>query len=197
MHAYLLVTKEILTSKETIKYFPKAKRVVEFNIKKIADIKDMIKFTNVSLSEKTVFFLPNFDSASLEAQNAFLKTLEEPQENLSYVLSAQNEAEVLPTIISRCNVIYVQTKKTLDTKELDTALDFVNSGVSQKFEIISKLSKREDALEFLENFQNVLRHKLAENPTYQKTLELAAETHFRIKQNANPTLQMINFIVSL
>jgi len=196
MHAYLLITKtpDIKTAKEI---FPSAKRVIEFNIKKISDTKDVVRFTSVALAENTVIFLPNFDMATVEAQNAFLKTLEESQENLFFLLTARNETLVLPTIISRCNVVYLKNKKIIEEKEIENALNFTNSEITEKFETISKLTKREDALGFLEDLQEILHLALSENITHKRMLELAAEAHFRIKQNANPALQMTRFVTSL
>lgn len=42
---------------------------------------------------------------TIEAQNAFLKTLEEPPQKTIIILSVDNHYRLLPTIISRCQVI--------------------------------------------------------------------------------------------
>lgn len=46
-----------------------------------------------------------FEEANSNAQNAFLKTLEEPNPNVVLLLTASSAEELLPTIASRCEVI--------------------------------------------------------------------------------------------
>ncbi len=76
----------------------------EFSIK---EIKNLIKETNIFHKEVRVYFLENFHISSLEAQNAFLKTLEEPPTNTLFILSSDNESRLIPTIISRTKLVYL------------------------------------------------------------------------------------------
>lgn len=48
-----------------------------------------------------IAYIQGMDLLSLGAQNALLKTLEEPPKNAFFVLSVQNLSQVLPTIMSR------------------------------------------------------------------------------------------------
>lgn len=52
-----------------------------------------------------VALLTEFDSATIGAANAFLKTLEEPPAGVMLLLTARDADAVLPTIASRCRVI--------------------------------------------------------------------------------------------
>jgi DNA polymerase-3 subunit delta' len=49
--------------------------------------------------------LLDFGAANPEAMNALLKTLEEPPGNVTLLLTAESTDELLPTIVSRCEVI--------------------------------------------------------------------------------------------
>jgi DNA polymerase-3 subunit delta' len=49
--------------------------------------------------------LVDFDLASVQAQNALLKTLEEPPQAVVLLLTARSTANLLPTIVSRCEVL--------------------------------------------------------------------------------------------
>ena len=60
------------------------------------------------------------DRLVTEAQNAFLKTLEEPPKNSNFILVTGNRKMLLPTILSRCQLISVVTNKT--------TYDFKHSG---------------------------------------------------------------------
>ncbi|MBI5127132.1 hypothetical protein HZA76_01610 [Candidatus Roizmanbacteria bacterium] len=82
----------------------------EFSIK---EIKNLIKETSIFHKELRVYFLENFHISSLEAQNAFLKTLEEPPNNTLFILSTDNESRLIPTIVSRTKLVFLGEKKYL------------------------------------------------------------------------------------
>ena len=48
-----------------------------------------------------IFLINNFDISTAEAQNKLLKVLEEPPQNVYFIISVKNEEKVLPTIKSR------------------------------------------------------------------------------------------------
>ena len=74
---------------------------------KIDTIRSLIKFAYLapSFSEKKMIIIDDADRMTVEAQNAILKTLEEPPSSTIIILIASNQNLLLPTIISRCNVI--------------------------------------------------------------------------------------------
>ena len=56
-------------------------------------------------ARRRVARLLNFDAANPQSQNAFLKTLEEPPGNAVMLLTAERADDLLPTIVSRCEVV--------------------------------------------------------------------------------------------
>lgn len=56
-----------------------------------------------------VVVIENIGRMKPEAMNALLKTLEEPSEDIVFLLTAHQEDDVLPTIRSRCHVTRFQT----------------------------------------------------------------------------------------
>lgn len=52
-----------------------------------------------------VYILDRVDLLGVQAANAFLKTLEEPPENVVFILLGRTRQAVLPTILSRCQVV--------------------------------------------------------------------------------------------
>jgi DNA polymerase-3 subunit delta' len=52
-----------------------------------------------------VAILKRFDAATIGASNAFLKTLEEPPQNVVLILTANDADTLLPTISSRCRTL--------------------------------------------------------------------------------------------
>lgn len=53
-------------------------------------------------SRYKVFIIKDADMMNVAAQNAFLKTLEEPPEYAVFLLLAENPSKMLPTVLSRC-----------------------------------------------------------------------------------------------
>jgi DNA polymerase-3 subunit delta' len=66
-----------------------------------------------------VALLADFELANEEAQNALLKTLEEPSSQAVLLLTAESSDHLLPTILSRCEVL---TLKAVPTGTIGAAL---------------------------------------------------------------------------
>lgn len=75
---------------------------------RIASIRDIKK--NLSLTANTkgrrFVVISSADEMTGEAANAFLKTLEEPHENITIILSSSKKEALLQTILSRCQQIH-------------------------------------------------------------------------------------------
>lgn len=57
---------------------------------------------------RKVFIVEEADRMNPQAQNALLKTLEEPQPDTTFILISEHEEELLPTVHSRCVVIRLE-----------------------------------------------------------------------------------------
>ena len=86
-----------------------------------------------------ISFIENADRLTIEAQNAFLKTLEEPPSHCLIILSVEKKSSLLPTVLSRCQIINLPGKVQVElnddeekilTKSFDTIL---NGDIGQKF----------------------------------------------------------------
>ncbi len=66
-----------------------------------------------------VVLLCNFERATISAANALLKTLEEPASQVVIILTAADSGGLLPTIVSRCQVVSL---RPLPTPEVVAAL---------------------------------------------------------------------------
>lgn len=56
-------------------------------------------------AQRKVYIIEDADRLGTQAANAFLKTLEEPPADVVFVLLARMRESVLPTIVSRCQVV--------------------------------------------------------------------------------------------
>jgi DNA polymerase-3 subunit delta' len=66
-----------------------------------------------------VFFVQDFHQANAAFANKLLKTLEEPPDHVLLLLSARDRASILPTIVSRCQVLEL---RPLAVAEVEAAL---------------------------------------------------------------------------
>lgn len=68
-------------------------------------------------NKNQAFIITKFEQLSLPAQQALLKTLEEPPKNTIVILEAQNHEQILPTILSRSQIIFISQELKLTQNE--------------------------------------------------------------------------------
>ena len=148
---------------------------------------------------------------TIEAQNAMLKTLEEPPDHTIIVLSVPSIELLLPTIVSRCTIIELETgnaeltdKETDEYRQILASLQEDTGG--DKLKISQDNGKtREDALLFLENLIVVGRNLLLQAINHQngqssiingKLLSALQKTHTVIKTtNVSPRFALENLFL--
>src|SRR5258708_2113567 len=118
-------------------------------------------------SKNKAVIIKNAQDLTLEAQNAFLKTLEEPP-NHTYIFSlAQTNNTLLPTILSRCTII--QLKEFIEISAEETKLlteqiqNSFSASIGSKLKLAEKISTNKDtALQWLEKATICMRQILLE-----------------------------------
>lgn len=166
------------------------------NIKSIGieTIKQMQKklFLKPIRSKTKIVILEEAHLLTTEAQNALLKVLEEPPEHTIIVLSANSKESLLPTIISRCQVIELQTDTTkLKEKDESTMKAFLESlsmlSTGERLKKAEQLAKdKEKAIVWTGKLIVVAREKLIQD------VILASEERERPE-----SLRMTNYVKSL
>lgn len=131
-------------------------------------IKEFFSLKPYSAKGKAVV-LEDAPALTDEAQNALLKTIEELPEKATLILGTNSDIDLLPTILSRCEIITLDAKN--DTaelygkyiKELEKLLD---SSIEARFEYIEKLKEKEEFLHALVYF---FRQKMIEPDTQERS----------------------------
>lgn len=79
----------------------------------VDDIRDMKEtaYSSASGGAKKVYIVPNSDNMTPQAQNAFLKLLEEPPQDCVFLLLAEDRYNLLSTIRSRCILLRLERYK--------------------------------------------------------------------------------------
>lgn len=99
------IKKNKISANFIFKIYPANK---EFSINQIREIRRQLM---IDAGTQRLFVLYDFATASGEAQNAFLKTLEERSEDNYFLLICQSLGHILPTIISRAKIHKLESKK--------------------------------------------------------------------------------------
>ena len=73
----------------------------------VEQVRDIVADTELApiQASKKVYILDRVDLLGTAAANAFLKTLEEPPDDVVLILLGRTRESVLPTIVSRCSVV--------------------------------------------------------------------------------------------
>lgn len=121
-HAHILsgedgIGKSVLANEIALKLLGKTEKrqytdIINIKIGKnkksigIDEIKNVIKEVNIKPYEgdKKVIIIYNADFITVEAQNAFLKTIEEPPKGIFIIMLCENLENILETIKSRCQI---------------------------------------------------------------------------------------------
>ncbi|MDU1443814.1 MAG: DNA polymerase III subunit delta' [Clostridium cochlearium] len=134
-HAYIIsgedgLGKSILVKEIALKLLNKKVNrmyadIIEFKIKKesrsikVDDIREINKEVNKKPYEedKKVIIIYNSDFMTKEAQNAFLKTIEEPPKNVFILMLCESLDSILETIKSRCQIYKLNHLSQEDMKK--------------------------------------------------------------------------------
>jgi len=203
MHAYLLIGQITDNLQQTTENLAKKlhAKIMEFPLVKIDDVRSLNNLIRLSFSEPTLIVCRDIHNAGEEALNAFLKNLEEPQENIYFALTAPSIRKVLPTIVSRCQIIKYVNKQISEYSDNGGVEDFMKLSTGEKLAYIDKIKDRQKAIEFAENMVNFLHSQLhSEMVKYDvqaKNLESASKTLSRLKANGNVNLQLSNLVINL
>ncbi len=105
---------------------------------RISQIRDLQRLINLKpyQSRYRAIVCERFNQANAEASNAFLKTLEEPPSHVIVLLTADNPESLLPTIVSRCEVLRL---RPLPIEQVQRELESRGTGNSQA-ELIAHIS---------------------------------------------------------
>lgn len=160
-------------------YFELEPKGKEFSIDQVRDIQKQIVFHASSLH---VYAFHDFHTASLAAQNAFLKTLEEPPANTQFILVSDSPHALIPTIVSRAKIVDIrEAQEEKDNDAENQALEeFVKTG---KLDILAHPQIT------LEHIRDFFRRHLAKDTNAPSILKKTLEMQRLVeKNNVDPRL---------
>jgi hypothetical protein len=223
MDSFLIISRDKIKRNAFIKAFSTKENINQFDITIIERdtttktapqsigielIKTMQKklFLQPLKSTRKLIIIEEAHLLTTEAQNALLKVLEEPPKHTCIMLSTETKESLLPTIISRCHIVVLETEKTkLTKKELLTITTFIEQlpilTIGDKLKYAEQIGKeKEKARKWIENLLIVLHEELLKNPTRQKseTVRLFQKLYITLKTtNVNPRFTIEETLISL
>lgn len=167
-----------------------AKRYESF---KIDDARNIINLQKEK-TKKAVIFIINADSINYQAQNALLKTIENPSSNTYFFFTIANTQDLLDTMLSRLEIIHVADRNTVE-KNKEWFLAFLSLSLFEKLEFIKKSTdkKKDDFLNHsdVRDILNVAEtHFVQDIPRYENVITQVYKLKEYISSNG-ASLKMI------
>ncbi len=145
------------------------------------------------------FFIISFTTMMHEAQNALLKTLEEPTAGTHFFFITRTEQSLLPTVRSRMQVVRNRAQKGSDAAKNADAKKFLSASLPVRMKTIEQFTKvkadekgeaKESARVFLESLEHVLQSHLHTNASIASLLE-SVITAKRYLMDRAPSLKIL------
>lgn len=129
-------------------------------------------------SRYKVYIINEADKLTVQAQNALLKTLEEPPEYAVIMLLTTNSEALLQTILSRCVVLnlravddreiraYLMSQKQIPDYQADIAIAFAQGNIGKALKLASTEEfdeLRRDTLRLLENMDKMEMYEIVDS----------------------------------
>ncbi len=126
-------------------------------------------------SKFKVVIVEGADKLTIQAQNALLKTIEEPPKYMVFILIAENHKVFLPTIISRCAVMTttplsddiildeaLKYKENVDEKYIDFAVKAAEGSLGRCLYLLQDEDFKDLRSKVLDFFQNINNYHIVE-----------------------------------
>jgi len=192
MQTYLLIGNKQAAKEHEIPGVPK--NILDFVAGKIDEVRLLKSIAKFGGNQGLTIRIENFNEATQEAQNALLKILEEPPQNIFFILLAKSELGILPTILSRSSLI--RLKNNIVSKE--NYVSFLEMPFLKKSEVISKIKSKAEALDLIESEAGHLHFQATSqnNKSFPvENLKALEKTLDAIRANGNIYLQLLNLAV--
>lgn len=123
----------------------------QIKVESVRAINDNVNFSSLG-GEKRVVIIQNCENFNTSSANALLKNLEEPKDDITYILTTTDTSKILSTIRSRCQMYSLSQPSMEETRGY-----FASYSNSEKDEVISiyngNIGMVKDALENPKRFE--------------------------------------------
>jgi len=202
MHAFIIEgnNEEQIESEINILKSKNNAQRINFSLQKVDDASALSNFVKFSYADCKLIVIKNLETASLETKSAILKTLEEPPENILYIIVTKSIYLIPETITSRCQIVKLSKSGAVKTQQEYDIKKFLSLSQGSKLSFISKITKRDDAILFLESVTIHCHQLLLTSPQKDEFAKVVLNSEVAtasLKANGNAILQLTNFVANL
>jgi len=158
----------------------------------VSQIREMINYTNKSTFNNMARFIliDNVENLNKNSVNALLKIIEEPNENIFFILINNNEKNILPTLKSRClsfkiSLTFYESLNISNSILEKNVLEFIN------YDLLSYYNSPGEIISLF-NFANEKSINLSDH-TISSFINLIIENNY-YKKNKPIKILLINLI---
>lgn len=180
---------------KAINISPNEKNVIP--VEEIHNIEELVR--TKQLQDLTII-LNSAESMTEQAQNCFLKLLEEPGINIHFVFFSHSPQNLLSTVRSRAHNYIFKSIAKIDSppkqsqKTIDLAKQYISASPKQLVDLSATLAKdRQKTLLVLDAAIELLYKSYfkTKNPKFLDKLERLLKTHDNISKNGHVRLQLV------
>lgn len=153
-------------------------------------------YTMPNDSKNKVYIIKNAGQMNQNAQNAFLKVLEEPPTFTHFIMTAENTGELLQTVRSRCRIVNLlpEDVKTENNEDAAAFIDAISKNDRMAILRFASYGEKMSAAEGDAFFRN-LKEQAAEELRNPK--KLSPKMAMKIINECDNALKYLNFNVSM
>ena len=148
---------------------------IGINSEEISKLLNYMETKSLRDNGRRVYIIYGFERLTRDISNKILKFLEEPQENIYAILLTENFEKILPTIVSRCQVMnFSFPNKEDNIEKIELMMKFLSTLIVNKKKTIAYENDYfyeafTNRLDFYDNFE-ILEKIISEtlNSNYQK-----------------------------
>ncbi len=148
-----------------------------------------------------VVIIREAQALTVEAQNALLKTLEEPSPDTHLILELENPHLLLKTIISRCLLVSVKPQTESKTHDSAKIFKFLNklsqASPGEQIVQLKTITKNKNPHDILLQSLLALKHALPENPYLYTKVKVTQAALQSLNSNCNQKLVLEQWLFEL
>lgn len=141
----------------------------QIKVESVRDINSNVNFSSLS-GDKRVVIIQNCENFNQSSANALLKNLEEPKDDITYILTSTDSSAILSTIRSRCQIFTLSQPSNEECREyfngeknenLSTLIDIYDGNIGmvknciespKRMEILQKAIKAQEYIRIQDQY---------------------------------------------
>ncbi len=165
----------------------------QLTVKELAELR-RFAYQSPTISPKKLLLISDIDRLSIPVANALLKLIEEPPRHLLIRLSATTLTAVLPTIRSRCQLVFVGSAPIADDRFPLTEVD--QRSVTEQFALAESLSRDDQLDAIVVSWLRDLEAQLLRGDPVAARIRATLTLQRRLQTNANRRLALEAWLLS-